>query len=206
MIQAVHRHPQWAGERHAWQNLPRLTKPIQKCLQWQVKQIVGGTLKDDSKSLVTNFEASQHPPQLQRTVPPVPLKQITSTRPSSWFAERYRDDGLGLLLSCGFGKVRSEATGARSKPARTHAMQEVGMQSCWVLRRQTKRQSESQERQRAACCAPSLRTFTGARRTEGIPRRFTGSELKLKSLQNQPPAFSVLGWWRNQRRERNGVH
>ncbi|CAE7817184.1 HISN3 [Symbiodinium sp. CCMP2592] len=40
----------------------------------QVKQIVGGTLKDDSKSLVTNFEASQ---------------------PSSWFAERYRDDGLG---------------------------------------------------------------------------------------------------------------
>ncbi|CAE7466892.1 HISN3 [Symbiodinium natans] len=40
----------------------------------QVKQIVGGTLKDNSSSLVTNFEATQ---------------------PSSWFAERYRDDGLG---------------------------------------------------------------------------------------------------------------
>eukprot|EP00933_Yihiella_yeosuensis_P039316 TRINITY_DN33299_c0_g1_i1.p1 TRINITY_DN33299_c0_g1~~TRINITY_DN33299_c0_g1_i1.p1 ORF type:complete len:275 (-),score=57.91 TRINITY_DN33299_c0_g1_i1:58-882(-) len=40
----------------------------------QVKQIVGGTLKDDPGSLVTNFEASQ---------------------PSSYFAERYRDDSLG---------------------------------------------------------------------------------------------------------------
>mmetsp|Transcript_43841 Transcript_43841/g.124115 ORF Transcript_43841/g.124115 Transcript_43841/m.124115 type:complete len:267 (+) Transcript_43841:61-861(+) len=39
----------------------------------QVKQIVGGTLKDDTSSLVTNFAASQ---------------------PSSYFAERYRDDGL----------------------------------------------------------------------------------------------------------------
>ncbi|CAE7458477.1 HISN3 [Symbiodinium pilosum] len=40
----------------------------------QVKQIVGGTLKDDSESLVTNFSASQ---------------------PSGWFAEKYRSDGLG---------------------------------------------------------------------------------------------------------------
>eukprot|EP00438_Fugacium_kawagutii_P036040 Skav225006 [mRNA] locus=scaffold957:82844:94317:+ [translate_table: standard] len=40
----------------------------------QVKQIVGGTLKDDSESLVTNFEATQ---------------------PSSYFSELYRKDGLG---------------------------------------------------------------------------------------------------------------
>ncbi|CAK8992733.1 unnamed protein product [Durusdinium trenchii] len=40
----------------------------------QVKQIVGGTLKEDSESLVTNFEASQ---------------------PSSFFSELYKKDGLG---------------------------------------------------------------------------------------------------------------
>mmetsp|Transcript_33029 Transcript_33029/g.61920 ORF Transcript_33029/g.61920 Transcript_33029/m.61920 type:complete len:261 (+) Transcript_33029:61-843(+) len=40
----------------------------------QVKQIVGGTLKEDSESLVTNFEATQ---------------------PSKWFAEKYKSDGLG---------------------------------------------------------------------------------------------------------------
>jgi len=39
----------------------------------EVKQIVGGTLKDDADALVTNF---------------------TATQPSSWFAERYRDDAL----------------------------------------------------------------------------------------------------------------
>lgn len=39
----------------------------------QVKQIVGGTLKDDPSTLVTNFEASQ---------------------PSSYFAEKYKEDGL----------------------------------------------------------------------------------------------------------------
>jgi len=42
--------------------------------QGQVKQIVGGTLKEDSDALVTNFEASQ---------------------PSSFFSELYRKDGLG---------------------------------------------------------------------------------------------------------------
>lgn len=38
-----------------------------------MKQIVGGTLKDNSETLVTNF---------------------TATQPSSFFAERYRDDAL----------------------------------------------------------------------------------------------------------------
>jgi len=56
----------------------------------KVKQIVGGTLQDDSKALVTNFTAEQ---------------------PSSFFAERYRDDGLtgGHVVMLGASPENREA-------------------------------------------------------------------------------------------------
>ena len=44
----------------------------------QVKQIVGGTLKEDSESLVTNFEASQSAPQSVQTLSHVSWS-LTST-------------------------------------------------------------------------------------------------------------------------------
>jgi len=56
----------------------------------QVKQIVGGTLKDDPQSLVTNFEAVQ---------------------PSSYFASRYADDKLigGHVIMLGSSPENREA-------------------------------------------------------------------------------------------------
>ncbi len=54
----------------------------------RVKQIVGGTLTDDGGGLRTNF---------------------TSDRPASWFAERYRDDGLrgGHVIMLGKGNAEA---------------------------------------------------------------------------------------------------
>eukprot|EP00913_Durusdinium_trenchii_P028980 g27172.t2 len=57
-----------------WLPLRMKFRPCIDIHQGQVKQIVGGTLKEDSESLVTNFEASQ---------------------PSSFFSELYKKDGLG---------------------------------------------------------------------------------------------------------------
>jgi len=63
------------GGRRIFSTLRKAMK-FRPCIdihEGQVKQIVGGTLKDDSDSVVTNFAAAQ---------------------PSTYFAQRYSDSGL----------------------------------------------------------------------------------------------------------------
>jgi len=78
-----------------WQQLPGkcASMRFRPCIDihtGQVKQIVGGTLKDDPQSLVTNFEAAQ---------------------PSSYFATRYAEDGLtgGHVIMLGSSPENREA-------------------------------------------------------------------------------------------------
>jgi len=63
----------------------------------QVKQIVGGTLTDDEGQLKTNF---------------------VSKRPSSWYAERYRRDGLkgGHVIQLGPGNETASREALKAYP------------------------------------------------------------------------------------------
>ena len=82
-------------------NIRRMFRPCIDLHEGRVKQIVGGSLRDDGAGLRTNF---------------------VSERPASWFAELYRRDGLkgGHVIQLGSGNEAAATEALAAFPGGLH--------------------------------------------------------------------------------------